>query len=172
NSTKRPLHGRPEHTDAIAHHGTWHVQLKGEKVWTVRPTAELVRKVPSLRGAGHVKVHCKEGDVLCINTRLWWHCTYIPGGCELSMSVARDMYLDGTKPGSCDMTNVQGHYALRPISRGAVIFTEDNAPELELPRSSSANCELREGSDGKLALVAKRPLKAGEWFAISESEDE
>ncbi|CAJ1379314.1 unnamed protein product [Effrenium voratum] len=172
NSGQRALRGRPEHTDAIQHSGTWHVQLKGEKVWTLSPTAELQKQVPSLKGAGRVRVHCKEGDVLCINTRLWWHKTHIPPNCKLSMSVARDMYLDGTRPGACDMTNVEGHYALRPIRKGAVIFTEEEAPQLQLPRSSDANCELQESQSGGLVVAAKRAVKKGEWFSLSDSEEE
>lgn len=168
----RALRGRPEHTDAIQHSGTWHVQLKGEKVWTVRPTAELQRQAPSLKGGKPVKIHCREGDVFCINTRLWWHKTHIPAGCKLSISVARDMYLDGTRPGACDMTNIEGHYAVRPIQKGAIIFTEDNAPQLQLPRSSSSNCGVREGQDGRLVVAAKRAIRKGEWFSISESEEE
>jgi len=34
------LRGRPEHTDAVDHSGTWHVQLKGHKTWYVRPCCE------------------------------------------------------------------------------------------------------------------------------------
>ncbi|CAE7441893.1 unnamed protein product [Symbiodinium sp. CCMP2456] len=186
NPGSRILRGRPEHTDAIQHSGTWHVQLKGEKaprdglatsggpaqVWTLKPTDELRRKVPSLKKAGRVRVRCMEGDVLCINTRLWWHSTHIPARCKLSLSVARDMYLDGTRPGACDMTNVDGHYALKPIQKGAVIFTEDTAPQLELPRSSASNCELRESQRGSLVVVAKRAIKKGEWFALSDSDVE
>ncbi|CAE7934548.1 unnamed protein product [Symbiodinium necroappetens] len=172
NPGSRILRGRPEHTDAIQHSGTWHVQLKGEKVWTLKPTDELRRKVPSLKKAGRVRVRCMEGDVLCINTRLWWHSTHIPARCKLSLSVARDMYLDGTRPGACDMTNVDGHYALKPIQKGAVIFTEDTAPQLQLPRSSTSNCELRESQRGSLVVVAKRPIKKGEWFSLSDSDVE
>ncbi|CAE6967736.1 unnamed protein product [Symbiodinium sp. CCMP2592] len=172
NPGSRILRGRPEHTDAIQHSGTWHVQLKGEKVWTLKPTDELRRKVPSLKRAGRVRVRCMEGDVLCINTRLWWHSTHIPARCKLSLSVARDMYLDGTRPGACDMTNVDGHYALKPIQKGAVIFTEDTAPQLELPRSSASNCELRESQRGSLVVVAKRVIKKGEWFSLSDSDAE
>eukprot|EP00434_Breviolum_minutum_P012442 symbB.v1.2.010961.t1/scaffold727.1/size198231/6 len=69
---------------------------------------DLQRQAPSLKGLKSVKILCKEGDVLCINTRLWWHKTHIPSGCNLSISVARDMYLDGTRPGACDMTNIEG----------------------------------------------------------------
>jgi len=31
------LRGRPEHTDMIAHSGTWHMQLAGHKEWMLRP---------------------------------------------------------------------------------------------------------------------------------------
>lgn len=173
NPATRPLCGRPEHTDAIAHSGTWHVQLAGSKVWHVRPTAELSRKVPALRGAGPFRIHCKLGDVLCINTRLWWHHTHIPGKSSFSLSIARDMYLDGRSSAACNMTNVDGHYALKTIPAGAVIFTEEEAPRLELPRSSSAsaNCGLRE-LQGRMVVVAKRRIRQGEWFSLSDSEAE
>eukprot|EP00931_Biecheleriopsis_adriatica_P073271 TRINITY_DN47596_c0_g1_i1.p1 TRINITY_DN47596_c0_g1~~TRINITY_DN47596_c0_g1_i1.p1 ORF type:complete len:352 (-),score=54.19 TRINITY_DN47596_c0_g1_i1:51-1106(-) len=171
NPLPSPLVGRSEHTDAITHSGTWHVQLCGSKVWTLRPTAELVRKVRALRGVGSVRVRCEEGDVLCINTRLWWHSTQIPSNCTFTLSVARDMYLDGRKASDCDMTNVDGHYALKAISKNQVVFTEDTAPGLELPRSRNSNLGLREHA-GKLLVVAKRRIKAGEWFTLSESETE
>merc|ERR1712217_1020646 len=151
--------------------GTWHLQLQGSKVWMLRPTSELVRKNRALRGA-KLRVLCEEGDVLCINTRLWWHKTHIPGCCPLSLSVARDMYLDDCTPTDCNMTNVEGHYATRTISAGTTIFTEDNAPDLGLPSSPNSNCGLREAPDGKLIVIAKRRIPAGEWFAVSESEDE
>lgn len=174
NPASRTLTGRSEHTDAISHSGTWHLQLHGSKVWTLRPTRELQRQTKSLRGAGPCRVRCLEGDVLCVNTRLWWHQTQIPARCDLSVSVARDMYLDGTQAAACDMTNVEGHYATQAISRGAVLFTEEDAPDAELPRCppGEANCAIREGPDGRLALVAKRKIRAGDWFCISESENE
>ncbi|CAE7748929.1 Gapdh, partial [Symbiodinium pilosum] len=86
NAGSRILRGRAEHTDVIQHSGTWHVQLKGEKVWTLKPTEELRMKVPSLKRTGRVQVRCRQGDVLCINTRLWWHSTHIPARCKLSLS--------------------------------------------------------------------------------------
>jgi len=172
NPRARPLPGRNEHTDAIAHSGTWHLQLRGSKVWTLRPTAELARRTKSLRGAGRVRVRCRTGDVLCVNTRLWWHSTHIPGRCPLSLSVARDMYLDGRQPAPCDMTNVEGHYATRNIPRGTVVFTEDDAPDLQLPRSHDSNCTLSEDPDGRTVVVAKKRINAGDWFSLSDSEDE
>lgn len=171
NPSPSPLVGRSEHTDAITHSGTWHVQLCGSKVWTLRPTAELIRKEKSLRNVRSLRVHCNEGDVLCINTRLWWHSTRIPGDCPFTLSIARDMYLDGRKASDCDMTNVVGHYALKPIQKNDIVFTEDTAPELELPRSKSSNLGLRD-QNGKLVVIAKRHIKAGEWFTLSESDDD
>jgi len=171
NPGTRALTGRSEHTDVITHDGTWHLQLQGSKVWTLRPTAELVQRSRQLRGVGRVRVHCKAGDVLCVNTSLWWHSTRIPGPCGLSLSVARDMYLDGSQPGACDMSNVDGHYATRTVPRGAVVFTEDDAPDVELPRSNRSNCGVRD-MEGRLAVIAKRLIKPGEWLCVSDSEAE
>jgi len=171
NPGQRPLQGRPEHTDAIAHSGTWHLQLRGCKVWILRPTAELKKRAKCLRGVGHVRVRCKEGDVLCVNTRLWWHQTYIPSSCGLSVSVARDIWLDARQPTECDMTNIEGSYATQSIKRGTVVFTEDDMPDLSLPRSRDSNCSVRE-LDGTMVVVAKRKIAAGDWFSVSDSEAE
>mmetsp|Transcript_31705 Transcript_31705/g.85938 ORF Transcript_31705/g.85938 Transcript_31705/m.85938 type:complete len:265 (-) Transcript_31705:10-804(-) len=172
NPRARPMPGRPEHTDAIAHSGTWHLQLRGSKVWALRPTTELRRVARHLRSAGRILVRCREGDVLCVNTRLWWHSTYIPGRCNLSLSIARDIWLDGTKPTPSDMTNVDGHYATRSIPEGTVIFTEEDVPDLQLPRSRKANCALAEGSNGELLVVASRKIASREWFSLPETDDE
>ena len=95
-----PLRGRPEHTDAVSHAGTWHAQLEGKKVWHVRPLADArawpprARPPPTLGGAAlaGLRVECAAGDVLLINTRCWWHRTEIPptGDDGLSISYARD----------------------------------------------------------------------------------
>jgi hypothetical protein len=39
NSRKLPMEGRPEHTDAVSHSGTYHYQATGTKLWFVRPQA-------------------------------------------------------------------------------------------------------------------------------------
>uniref|UniRef100_A0A7S0ZMN7 Uncharacterized protein n=1 Tax=Noctiluca scintillans TaxID=2966 RepID=A0A7S0ZMN7_NOCSC len=171
NPATRALRGRPEHTDAVPHSGTWHLQVHGSKVWTIRPTTELLKVARFLRGVGEIKVKCDAGDVLCINTRLWRHRTHIPSGCGLSMSVARDIWLEGSRRASCDMANLVGQYATRPIPRGTVIFTEHDSPNLELQRSKRPNCAVRD-ADGTVVVVAKRRIEAGDWFCISESEDE
>ena len=86
------LRGRPEHTDAVDHSGTWHVQLQGHKTWFVRPCADardwgaappvLEEGAPGVvqeaRGGLRLRVDCEEGDVLLVNTRAWWHRTDIP----------------------------------------------------------------------------------------------
>jgi hypothetical protein len=92
-----PMKGRPEHTDSIAHSGTWHMQLAGSKVWFVRPNhgaswgasegamleeaQDLVDKHGCAKHSSHVKrleICCSAGDLLLINTRLWFHATEIP----------------------------------------------------------------------------------------------
>jgi len=87
-----PLNGRPEHTDSVSHDGTWHYQLSGRKTWYLRPTQELIQKnIKSVNDDDdnddddestllrkRIQVDCFEGDVLLVNTRLWWHRTEIP----------------------------------------------------------------------------------------------
>ena len=61
------------------------------------------------------------GDVLIINTRLWWHATLIPNTAHatdgLSFSYARDIYFNGdggpddAGAAECDMTNVDQLFA-------------------------------------------------------------
>ena len=88
------------------HDGTWHLQCTGRKVWHVRPTDALVAKWRGggggdsggggrarrrRRGGGGggdgdddggralgARVETEAGDVLVVNTRLWWHRTEIP----------------------------------------------------------------------------------------------
>ena len=85
-----PIDGRPEHTDNVTHSGTWHAQLRGTKTWYVRPlkTAEVWEGSPptlagkpgavqgTLAGA-RLRIVVEEGDLLVINTRVWWHRTEI-----------------------------------------------------------------------------------------------
>jgi hypothetical protein len=107
----QPMRGRPEHTDSVSHAGTWHYQCSGEKIWYVRPvedSTEWQGNVPQLVPSGqkHAEIRCKAGDVLLINTRLWWHHTHIPETTQaehrLSMSYARDFFCDAC---AVDSTN-------------------------------------------------------------------
>jgi len=107
NETDRFLKGRPEHIDSISHDGTWHYQLSGIKSWFIRPTDTLLSqmeegetdKVPKsdIQFTNHcsekysdssnkhdhllenvIQINCEQGDILLINTRLWWHKTELP----------------------------------------------------------------------------------------------
>ena len=73
------LHGRPSHTDAVKHDGTFHRQLAGRKEWEVRPTEELLSSLHRQgESSATCRITCEEGDVLVISTRDWWHCTRLP----------------------------------------------------------------------------------------------
>jgi hypothetical protein len=171
------LNGRPEHTDAVSHDGTWHFQLSGTKRWLLRPTDDLRKEFLENNVAwdilGSVPVDCCEGDVLIINTRLWWHQTEIPKQDVPSISYARDFHfspdtLDDHEP----MCNVDGVYAANEIAAGTVVFREDEMPECSLHRSKLPNCDLVELEDGTCAVVSLRKISLGEFFSVPESSDE
>eukprot|EP00930_Biecheleria_cincta_P062023 TRINITY_DN47543_c0_g1_i1.p1 TRINITY_DN47543_c0_g1~~TRINITY_DN47543_c0_g1_i1.p1 ORF type:complete len:409 (+),score=84.47 TRINITY_DN47543_c0_g1_i1:93-1319(+) len=136
NNDSRPMPGRPEHTDKMKHHGTWHVQVSGSKVWHLRATVELLEAAgvscddgqESLR---HV-VHCEAGDVLVVNTRLWWHRTELPGlladatGPQLSLSYARDFVISAAANGAAAAVRVAA-------SAGRLDEDDDDMEEPENP---------------------------------------
>ena len=120
------LTGRVEHTDSVSHSGTWHHQLLGSKTWYVRPLIEAkewgtvpiladfhqpassgekstrrsqrVGRKTASTSDWRLRIECQTGDLLLINTRLWWHCTSLPltttddVDAEWSVSFARDFY--------------------------------------------------------------------------------
>jgi hypothetical protein len=102
------LQGRPEHTDSISHDGTWHYQLSGIKRWILRPTKQLLRHFQTVltddemkewnnnnhQGDDRIQIDCKEGDVLIVNTRLWFHQTILPPQYNPSVSYARDFWIN------------------------------------------------------------------------------
>ena len=199
-----PLEGRPEHTDSVSHDGTWHYQLSGIKEWSLRPTKELLKRrnhrkanvqankepATALRGSdkGRVIVKCSEGDVLLVNTRLWWHKTIIPpqlqcdddGVSVPSVSFARDVYFDNKSglqnamhKGTGKMSNLDGLYSADDIEANTIIFTEQDMPDCELYRSATdPNCEVVQLDDGIGAIISRRAITAGEFFCIAESSDE
>ena len=100
--------GRAEHTDTVAHDGTWHFQLRGAKRWYIRPTDDLMKRMQEtacgqsarpldVDSQSRLVVECAAGDCLLINTALWWHRTEIPCTVNtqdgLSISYARDVCL-------------------------------------------------------------------------------
>jgi U3 small nucleolar RNA-associated protein 6 len=175
------LQGRPEHTDSVSHDGTWHYQLSGTKRWYLRPTEELLQ-TGVLPDSTSVCIDCEEGDVLVVNTRLWWHRTVIPRQPNPSISYARDFYMTPTTRATTtldgddddpptSMSNVDGLYAANDVEEGTIIFTEDDMPDCELPHSTiNPNCEVVELEDGTHALVSCRKICAGEFFCVAEND--
>ena len=175
------------HTDAVSTDGTWHYQSSGSKTWFIRPTPQLLKywkdeKLDtSYDSSTRLRVDCGEGDILVINTRLWKHSTIILPQEVPSVSFARDFYTDASseQAGMNDSTtsatlegtmrNVDGLYATEDIGEGTVIFTENDFPECELPRSATPNCEVVELEDGTSALVSLG-IAQGQFFCVAESQ--
>ena len=200
----QPLEGRGEHTDSIEHDGTWHYQLSGVKDWYLRPTKELVEKMDDEEETDEIRnwkeemeddekenisrlqLSCSSGDILLVNTRLWWHSTKLPGqpresddssSSVPSVSYARDIYLSKNSNGEgrqgSSMTNLDGLYAADDIEAGTIIFRESEMPDCELHRTKeNPNCEIIELGSGEGAIASCRDIKAGEFFCIIESDDE
>lgn len=221
------LQGRPEHTDSITHDGTWHYQLSGSKHWYLRPSIKLLEHwkerlygesesaSPSFfiskldleqwlqepETAPTLCIPCNEGDVIVVNTRLWWHRTILPPQSAPSVSYARDFRVRGSsdtatehaaqqhpQPRANDdtttannnniavvvgMTNVDGLYATKDIEEGTILFTETDMPDCELHRSAEQwNCQVVELVDGTSAVVSCRPIAAGEFFCVPDSDEE
>jgi U3 small nucleolar RNA-associated protein 6 len=172
------LDGRPDHTDSVTHDGTWHYQLSGTKRWILRPTSEILSHVKS-RGFAVPKedvalhIECKEGDVVALNTRVWFHRTIIPPQAIPSVSYARDFREDGSDQKICGtMSNVDGMYATTDIENNTIIFTEKDMPDVELHRSATdPNCGVVELEDGTIAVVSLRSIAAGEFFTVIESDE-
>lgn len=213
------LRGRPEHTDSVSHDITWHYQFSGNKVWQIRPTKELLSRSATLRqwqlqqeskggvneyetGGSPITVNCSQGDVFVINTRLWWHHTFIPPSQREvpSISYARDGVFYTLPPPTCNdastvasensishssskdvpgknetfgfSTNLDGLFATNDIEEDTIILTEQDMPDCELHRSSSPNCEVLQLEDGTGCVVSLKPIKAGDFFCIGYSSSE
>ena len=145
-------------------------QLAGSKVWHLRPNptaswdkgADLEAAMALVAKHGvrtdgsdtqRLHVACQAGDLLLVNTRLWFHSTEIPstalpeaqaveaGKLPLSVSVARDFYVGrdakeraaehragviGEGGGAdVDMTNVDASWALGDIDCEDVVLTDE-----------------------------------------------
>jgi len=206
------LQGRVEHTDSTQHAGTWHYQVHGKKIWYIRPLNdedEWLNNIPILEEdcnnnndkrkrtklydiGGKVqkckdnilrlKIECNEGDILLINTRLWWHQTEIPSTesqqQKLSCSYARDfMTIYNNNDNNNEMknednyTNIEGIYASKKLKKGDIVLTEDELPDCELHRSDSPNCEVTE-INGLGVLRAIKVINAGEFLTVADSSDD
>lgn len=156
-----PLAGRAEHTDALASHilGTWHLQVAGTKDWCVRQA-----------GGARRKVRCRQGDLLFIDTRYFYHATTLPPQRGLSISVARDFSNTDVPPVQA-VTNIDATLAARDLGPGTVVLTEADLPDCALPRSSNPNCTV-EMRHRVLCLVARQDIQSGEVLTVAESDDE
>ena len=137
--------------------------------------------------SAHERVHVdvEAGDMLLVDTKLWWHQTEIPctlGACEeISMSYARDIYVqqhddkekeekeeEEEEEEEDDMTNVDWLYAPHDISKGEIVLTEDDVPDAAFPESHSPNCDVLEDEEsGKMIVVASRAITSGEFFSVA-----
>lgn len=215
NNTSENMQGRNEHTDDIEHNGgTFHYQLAGTKIWTIRPSEELRAQCEELDIAlkESYRHTVEEGDLFVINTRLWWHQTEIPGTrttsrdadhddddnstrnnsemvcsgrSNLSISYARDLYLDGTQPNlgtnsrTMRMYSKDGSWATAFIPKGTVLLTEADPPISKTSKRAHANCKMiivqdkdDEGGEEQLALVTLKDIQEGEFYIILENINE
>jgi hypothetical protein len=173
---KRNMIGRAEHVDEVTHSGTYHVQVAGSKTWWIRPHPELycgdeLPDLSTIPGAElseatkswRLKVHVEQGDVLVLNTKIWYHYTELPPS-EWSISIAQDFYL----PVPCP----------KDVAEGEVVLDEDEIPN-EIPRTNEPNCALAEveGDDdddddeAKIVLVALEDIAEGEFLSIANDEE-
>eukprot|EP00746_Dinoflagellata_sp_MGD_P150956 gnl/MRDRNA2_/MRDRNA2_82699_c0_seq1.p1 gnl/MRDRNA2_/MRDRNA2_82699_c0~~gnl/MRDRNA2_/MRDRNA2_82699_c0_seq1.p1 ORF type:complete len:478 (+),score=62.89 gnl/MRDRNA2_/MRDRNA2_82699_c0_seq1:54-1487(+) len=124
-----------EHTDQITFN-TWHIQCSGTKTWLVRPASELqlwsaagylrpqLGTPADAQGHRRLKVLCEEGDMLIINTQLWWHQTQLVFGSP-SFSIAREFaWTNKTKCAEPGCENLQKILATKPWDVGQLIFRE------------------------------------------------
>eukprot|EP00746_Dinoflagellata_sp_MGD_P109508 gnl/MRDRNA2_/MRDRNA2_46905_c0_seq1.p1 gnl/MRDRNA2_/MRDRNA2_46905_c0~~gnl/MRDRNA2_/MRDRNA2_46905_c0_seq1.p1 ORF type:complete len:443 (-),score=60.95 gnl/MRDRNA2_/MRDRNA2_46905_c0_seq1:487-1815(-) len=177
-----PLKGRVVHTDEVSHSATWHLQVAGRKVWTIRPSDELMaadglERVAVANGQTFT-VAAEPGDLLMLNTRLWLHSTQIPNTEEaadsLSFSYARDIFFaDDVKPKA-------QHHAVNELAtnvfipEGSIVFDEyylSRYEGYELPTSSDPTCILNMKDDGSSAWVACRDIHPGEAFTTAIGEN-
>lgn len=161
NAGPHPLAGRAEHTDALASHvlGTWHLQVAGTKDWSVRQA-----------GSARRKVRCRQGDLLFIDTRYFYHATTLPPQRGLSISIARDFSNTAVPPAQA-VTNIDATLAARDLRPGTIVLTEADLPNCALPRSSKPNCTV-EMRHNVLCLVARHDIPSGEVLTVAESDDE
>mmetsp|Transcript_29666 Transcript_29666/g.83649 ORF Transcript_29666/g.83649 Transcript_29666/m.83649 type:complete len:726 (-) Transcript_29666:129-2306(-) len=185
-SRSEPMAGRPEHTDKITHSGTWHAQQSGSKVWFLRPDAAaewpygVCPRCPS-----PLVVHAEPGDLLIVNTALWYHRTEIPCTAEaherLSISYARDFYLseaghsDRDEEGgaaSVEMGNMDDTWATEDVAGGTVIVEGPSA--LSFPQCKYPNCrilwEAPAGGYEPPVVVAIRDICIGESLTVQLHE--
>jgi len=188
------LHGRPEHIDSVNHDGTWHLQSSGTKVWYIRPadTKEWGNEPVHVKapegqpakkrkgavtnteeesfndGLGRLKVVVEKGDILIINTRVWWHQTRIPftGASDHSISYAIDFFCKALRlTGEKELDQAKSGKMAKP---SAALVESDEHSGSESGSDSDSDEEVQEYSniDG---IYSSRALKSGD-VVFYESE--
>jgi hypothetical protein len=151
--------------------------------------------MPSLNNVHRV------GELLFINTRVWYHRTDIPpqlGPEPFSISYARDFYLESDAHAAEKQEQEQERdgddgadgsfktndpdsldprmYAAHDFDAGDVVLMEDELPDGgSIPRSLQPNCELVEAKlEGReqIVLLALVPIASREPLTIALSPDE
>eukprot|EP01032_Pedospumella_encystans_P015520 gene15520-17744_t len=182
------LKGRPEHIDSVHHDGTWHFQSSGSKVWYIRPadtkewgdkpvqvsadgpskkrkgTETVAKADPSSEtftdGLGRLKVVVEKGDILIINTRVWWHQTRIPytGPKDYSISYAIDFFAkDLCLPGKKEIDESKSKMEKSNKSDKAAVATKGAAGDAA--ESDEEGGQEYSNIDG---LYASKALKSGD----------
>jgi len=98
----------------------------------VRPVTDSKKWSPDAAMAEQTyTVECQQGDMIMLNTSLWWHQTAIPctktAKDNLSLSYAMDFHInrEGEQANATsDMTNIESLYAMKDISEGDFVLTE------------------------------------------------
>ena len=144
------------------------MQLAGSKVWDLRPNAAaewpggaslqealaLVARggVSTEGGVSRVRVRCECGDLLLINTRLWFHATNIP--CTVPVPAARDLTASQVElpppPPS------KAHKARAPASAAPEMVPPAAASMPPLSMSVARDFYLREGSSSAAGAEAAK----------------
>lgn len=186
--------GSSEHTDDIQHDGTFHYQFSGAKIWKIRPTQEMLqrckKRVPSMRISEEpITIVVQTGDILVLNTCLWWHATELPPSDVESISFARDIYLRNEQDSSCDsssssttseaMNFQEGAWAVGFLEKGTLLYMESEEPPsimARAPTKSEANCQIIELHDPekhegcRWAIEALRDIQESEFFVLWREE--
>ena len=115
NHSRNYLDGRAEHTDSLSDaDATWHCQTRGTNMVrsTIRKLMKMFDRKEDISWGTHRRIEMQRGDLLLIDTQLWWHHTKIPSTVEviMSWSYARDIRLnrDENSMDKTILTNVGG----------------------------------------------------------------
>ncbi len=151
------------------------------QVWYIRPNqeGEWQRGCPRTEHEEPLRVPVEAGDLIMINTALWYHRTEIPNtqaaADGVSFSYARDFHI-GPREGEgvdseVEMGNLDDTWATDDIAKGTVVAEGEVA--LSFPSAEHAaqsNCKLLQGAGRQPRVVAARNIREGESLRVAASE--